>query len=666
MSHYTLNIDQSLFGYNDGHRLIASSVKLPPDILSDLTRLSDMAPGALFGDSDGYWTGVPLPSIKVYALMRTWPAPEMSRPGCVWSHALFLKLEALEQIDDLTKLCELVNRPQQPLFDAEYEKNILISSDRLDPLPQGTTHPSDHRTRMLLNAVYGDAKDTSIPASPGELDALIFSIWSQQWPKLRRNFRFQSAVLRDAKPASNNKFDFRLVARGQNLSSSMSETASNIAPWMELAESDLNGSYHNGFRDFLRQYGASVTKPKSSFRPLTEIFSLRANLSKPAATKRILAKVADAFPNNDEAMSLKSDLIEGIGFFNDADLITRLLFLFDSTSAYSFPEPRINNIKRLEIEWSNRGTELVDLAERAIESRHPLANGIFKVISAAIPDDSVWRLLKDHRALCLQLLTNRPVLLVSQNIDLLSCTELVELLKSVPEQASYWKDILPWVLTRDDHQIANLVYNRAPALASKAIVEFIDKRSDRMASPAEPWLKQFRKNSSDALNVQLFATVSRVSTLYEIADSLDWISPITLQAGPKPWLAGLKNANYDLEKENLFIFLSFLTGLAMRQNSPDVAKLFQIAFDPIHKELSRSYLTYKAEAMFISTLPELGMFRNWDTAKRFQIGVVARFIQLGLNRGIFVALSKDRRVVRELKDIALKLPGGKRYLQKKR
>ncbi|MEX5616905.1 hypothetical protein ABFV55_19465, partial [Pseudomonas syringae] len=85
-----MKIDQCLFGYDDGHKLLSSSLSLGGE-LSLLTELSDLAPNTMFGVSEGYWTGIPAPSIGRYVLMRTWTAPEMSRPGCVWTHALLIE-----------------------------------------------------------------------------------------------------------------------------------------------------------------------------------------------------------------------------------------------------------------------------------------------------------------------------------------------------------------------------------------------------------------------------------------------------------------------------------------------------------------------------------------------------------------------------------------------
>src|SRR6266446_4309451 len=111
-SHSTITIHQCVFGYNDGHRLLAASSHLLPDTLSLLLLLSDLAPGVFFGSAEGYWTGVPLPSVKAYMLARTWPAPELPRPGCVWTHSLLIGFTELAALEDVSGLNSLFQRPR--------------------------------------------------------------------------------------------------------------------------------------------------------------------------------------------------------------------------------------------------------------------------------------------------------------------------------------------------------------------------------------------------------------------------------------------------------------------------------------------------------------------------------------------------------------------------
>src|SRR5262245_53670958 len=90
-------IKQALHGYSDGHRLLAFSCRLPRDAENLMLILSDLSgPGG--GDQfDPYLTGYPLGSAGRYALACTWPAPEMGRPGCVWTHTLLLGEELLAE-----------------------------------------------------------------------------------------------------------------------------------------------------------------------------------------------------------------------------------------------------------------------------------------------------------------------------------------------------------------------------------------------------------------------------------------------------------------------------------------------------------------------------------------------------------------------------------------
>src|SRR5687768_4073372 len=96
--HTPIAVDQCLFGYDRGHRMITTSCELSPAASSLLLVLSDLAPGVTLGPRDSYWTGVPLPDVRRFALLKTWPAFEMPRPGCVWTHALVVTFADLARI----------------------------------------------------------------------------------------------------------------------------------------------------------------------------------------------------------------------------------------------------------------------------------------------------------------------------------------------------------------------------------------------------------------------------------------------------------------------------------------------------------------------------------------------------------------------------------------
>jgi hypothetical protein len=92
-----LEIGQALFGYSEGHRQLASSVSLTSKDVYELSMRSDLAPGASLSGTKSYITGFQLPDTRSYALIKTWAAPEMPRPGCVWSHVLILSRSFLSK-----------------------------------------------------------------------------------------------------------------------------------------------------------------------------------------------------------------------------------------------------------------------------------------------------------------------------------------------------------------------------------------------------------------------------------------------------------------------------------------------------------------------------------------------------------------------------------------
>ncbi len=98
-----VTVNQCLFRYDEGHRLLATSQRLP-DAASILLLHSDLVPGLPTNKFKSYWTGVPVPPLKSYALMHTWPAPEMPRPGCVWIHVLLIGFADVARFQDLAVL----------------------------------------------------------------------------------------------------------------------------------------------------------------------------------------------------------------------------------------------------------------------------------------------------------------------------------------------------------------------------------------------------------------------------------------------------------------------------------------------------------------------------------------------------------------------------------
>src|SRR3990172_1339558 len=105
------SIHQAVHGYRDGHRLLSSSSPLSADATRAMLVLSDMSGPSMQPGFDEYLTGYPLPGSEFFVLAKTWYAPEMQRPGCVWTHSLLIPRA---QVSNVTTACllEMFRRPQ--------------------------------------------------------------------------------------------------------------------------------------------------------------------------------------------------------------------------------------------------------------------------------------------------------------------------------------------------------------------------------------------------------------------------------------------------------------------------------------------------------------------------------------------------------------------------
>ena len=146
-------VDQLLFGYRDGHELIAGSRELSATALREVMPHAD---ASLEPTEEHQLVGVWVGSIERYLLGRIWSAPERSRPGAVWAHVLLIGAEDLGA-GPLSALPTLLRRPDEAALDT-YDQRLDWPADG-EPItvpPQlgralvDATRPDDERPHVVL------------------------------------------------------------------------------------------------------------------------------------------------------------------------------------------------------------------------------------------------------------------------------------------------------------------------------------------------------------------------------------------------------------------------------------------------------------------------------------------------------------------------------------
>ena len=200
-------IDQALYGYDGGHRLLATSRRLQTRSQHAALQLSDRSTPTNHIPTPGYLTGYPLPDDGVYVLSRTWAALEMKRSGCVWTHSLLIAFTDLAQIHDMGQLTDLFRRPDASRDYAGYTHPLEFKPSPVCSNPRIKTVLA----RSIVTALYSEPEEQIFLSVDHQVETepVVMAIWSQQWPRLRRSFRF-CTLTSNNRSTSEHQFDLQL------------------------------------------------------------------------------------------------------------------------------------------------------------------------------------------------------------------------------------------------------------------------------------------------------------------------------------------------------------------------------------------------------------------------------------------------------------------------
>jgi GTPase-associated protein 1, N-terminal domain type 1 len=258
-----IRVDQLVFGYDDGHRLLGGSIQVTGEELSTLLGATD---ATTTSNTDRLITGIQLVTSERYALCFTWPAPEAARPGAVWSHALLIDFPDLGRIADPAELAGLAERPRGDL--AKYKLPLTLQPhDKAD----GTT-VEPVILAEVLSTIYGDNEPRIIVSNDlVAAERILFAVWRAQWPDLRTSFQFRTRE--QVRPSSVGQ---SVVATRRIVGMTLPADRDSFGPAVSvLVESVLNPT-SSEFVRFLGRYGPEDNPELSTVGALAKVFySLR-------------------------------------------------------------------------------------------------------------------------------------------------------------------------------------------------------------------------------------------------------------------------------------------------------------------------------------------------------------------------------------------------------
>jgi len=631
---------QALFGYDAGHNLLASSLSMPLEAKHMLSVATDLSGSPPMEGFDISYTGLPLSGTDYYAFFCTWLAPEMPRPGCVWSHVLLIQLADFAELKALGGIRQLFKRP------TSLDWNLYETPITFYPKDISVPPISESAAVELLAALYisSERSVVLIANSSSQFDNLVFEVWSQQWPRLRRNFRFSTGSFAD-RGRIGPLFDLQitsgmhrriwqndskhLLLEGSWISSSTTPKAMSV--WMPSAVNDLIFPNLENFRSFLFDNGADFEELRGLFKKLASAYvGIYANANNDWAAK--LFWVAEVFPEPKQAIRLKEHLLEGDQSFNSEEDLKRITevisFLLSNKESRAFEKVSFNVSMAASFLWDKqREKVLLLLAKIVRKPKTTLSNSFATAVSNAVKPEELKPISEHYPELVPILVSHRPSLAFGVEVWRLpeeAQWQITEVLNKLPLDSQSWGQIMAAKFVTATTVAVRESVDKAGTyailgihiwLSSKGANEYLPSQiwREALATPVVDYLQS--ENSISPESLALCAWIIAPNTIREILNSTRNDVQILAQ---QP----LSNLPKPLRLPTAFLLVT----LGLRACGPAGIILIRRGYFEVYEALATSTemrLNFPWESWILlsSELPQPGTFRDWDRCKRLRKAV---------------------------------------------
>lgn len=617
------SVHQAIHGYRDGHRLLSSSTPLSADATRAMLVLSDMSGPSMLPGFDEYLTGYPLPGSEFFVLAKTWYAPEMQRPGCVWTHSLLIPRAQVSHVTT-AGLLEKFRRPQ--LEGVEKAAATPIVFDDAGGGFSGDGFGDRAIAATLVGAVLGQPRPVIVAVEmAAQLEMVVLRLWEELWPAERARFSFCTGALT---PRSNAGALLDLQAVPLAIPpSQFRKSASAVlvldlrAPskteaWVDLV---LDGAAHDDgtFRTWL-EAAAGADAGRSIVPSLAPIFS---EWYAPSSSARsVLASVVNAKDLDVGARSRlvgmaferadtegggtrRRELLQDLCRHRDTDL-ARIASTLEDQTRRLFEESRAEGIALV---LSLLGSELTEVGERVLraavlllvpsdietfgDSQTPFLPTIVGANPTLASSSGLWNRVGSRSAEVLSQLATMN----------LNDEERGAIVDAV---ISSGRDVSVDALVRFGGKFA--IFRMLAALASGEIQFSWQWRSVLSAQPDTvlEWLESLSSPS-----------------LRDLELSSRFLSPKAMQSRlAKVWKSGTASAGSIRPRVAAFgLTLAFWEDSV---NSP----LFAGCFQPTYDAAGNSSLEYEEWDWLREQVPSVSWWRDWDKCERLA-AALARLVE---------------------------------------
>jgi len=642
-------VHQFLHGYSDGHRLIEGSVKLPSELARLMLKMSDLSGSTVVSGFERYITGYPLESINAYALAMTWYAPEMPRPGCVWTHTIVLPAQTLGSISSLASLTELFRRPTRSFLKSDYAETIPFESDSVKTTVLEQTEPVlKDQLGSIFSAYYGSPLPSPlvlVARDSDEFSDAIFAIWSQQWPRLRQNFSFCTGSL-SGRSLDGRAFEIQCapptlakdVARDAQTYPLLvvSDQIPTVMPSDKLISTqDLTPAIDDAlilsggpFRAFLW----SSVDDSTDRKDVSYFAKIYDAVSTSQSVNAVVHLVAEFFPEPSTGARLKQLLFGNdrpdfaARNFQDRDVLFSLATTTDFRTFDSEALSIENRVSRL---WASKPSDARWLLRQLFEGTvNDLGERIWSALIVHMDAETAQEITRERPKFLPGLFRARPDLARSPELWKLGGDRKRELFESVAGQKeldpSAIHGIVAALLESNSEGFLRRSIDHWGKDAVFSILDWVDSHEGQMSRASRDALF----NQPDLVMDWVQENTDRSpASLLAVAHVVAPYASRISKRDSEVWLRTFREVQGTATEVEKNYFASFLLTLAFCNAPPAPLDLVAESYQRVHEAAWVERLSDEAWSLVEPFVPELSHRKNWDWCERLNRGLIAAFIR---------------------------------------
>lgn len=628
--------------------MIAGSMSLSSAEARTMVVMSDLSGAGVRPGPSGYLTGYPLDGSGRYVLARTWAAPEMPRPGCVWTHSLIVENTDLATLTSSDDLLAAFRRPSKLDSKEGYAAPI--------ELPAGPLRPPKvrgHRARTILNAVYAASTQQviAIAEDTAEDEDLLFAIWMQQWPRLRRTFGFCTLAGMD-RSSKGVRLDVQLVPDLDR--SARSRFPGAVLPQdiecenaLAVLVRDLEGLDETKLREFLRRAGGDVDGGRQAMLPLCRLHSALFSGDRPD-----LIAAIDALDGlgKSQARSVRSMVVKYA--IEEIDQLDEKVFDFvvEAMKEGAVSRDAHVSVNAFTSLWRRSPSRFFTI----IDAKVDLTEQLMDLLLSMTAEDLILG-LESNPELSSRVASVRPDLMESADFWRGKQADLDLLERIGDDQVPL---VVPALIEAGIEAAPSIMISRMNSGTLASII-------GRISGPLlEVWLRELASDPDRVATVLSSGGISRREVLVALAKFLNPDS-VPNELGEDPWVMATRGARGRLDQIEEDFFSAFLMSRALGPSSRSRSELVHQSYEAVYRALERGRLPWEAERLVTDRLNWGGLF-GWSNCSRLRDTVVDLFVSNHLDPGVFGRLADEGRLALSLIDEAARSPRGRRYLDEVR